>query len=104
MGCLVILTPWRGSRKPILMVLCGAWGSGAPQWSSSEQLPEEWDLLVCGSLVPSDSFPRAKSRPACRARVHGSHRRLWSPRVNSTARTSAVLSLWALNDPSTGVT
>lgn len=46
MGCLVILTPWRGSRKPILMVLCGAWGSGAPQWSSSEQLPEEWDLLV----------------------------------------------------------
>lgn len=64
MGCLAILTPWRGSRKPILMVLCGAWVSGAPQWSSSEQLPEEWDLLVSAPAARSSSSRDARGARA----------------------------------------
>lgn len=61
MGWVAILTPWWGSRKPILMVLCGA----------------------SGSLVTSDSSPPAESSPACRPPEHGSQCRL---RVGAVTR------------------
>lgn len=85
MGCLAILTPWRGSRKPILMVLCGAWVSGAPQWSSSEQLPEEWDLLVSAPAARSSSSRDARGAEVS-ARRWGDQGRVRSPRCPPGAR------------------
>lgn len=55
MGCLAILTPWRGSRKPILMVLCGA---------CKERTEMSCRVLVAGSPAGRARGPMLDSVPS----------------------------------------
>ena len=56
MGCLVILTPWRGSRKPILMVLCGA---------CKEKTEMSCRVMVAGSPAGRARDPMLDFVPSC---------------------------------------